>query len=138
MAAKRVDAKIKHFQLEDGWVALDVPRNYSEAMRHRRAPLARQWQLLVLDRRNFFRQLKPAHDKAHARCRGSAAEVDRFDARMRHRTAHECDMQHSGQREIGDVLALAAQQALVLAPRNRLPDKTFSRFRAHVPSVLVA
>ena len=38
LAAKRVDAKTKHFQLEDGWVALDVPRNYSEAMRHRRAP----------------------------------------------------------------------------------------------------
>ena len=43
LAAKRVDAKTKHFQLEDGWVALDVPRNYSEAMRHRRAP--QLWQV---------------------------------------------------------------------------------------------
>ena len=99
-------------------------------VRHRRAPLARQWQLLILDRRNFFRQLKPAHDKAHARCRGSAAEVDRFDARMRHRTAHECDMQHSGQREIGDVLALPAQQPVIFPARHRLPDKTFVCARA--------
>ena len=45
LAAKRVDAKIKHFQLEDGWIALDVPRNYSEAMRHRRAP--HLWQAMI-------------------------------------------------------------------------------------------
>jgi hypothetical protein len=45
--AWRVDAKTKHFQLEDGWVALDVPRNYSEAMRHRRAP--QLWQAMLTE-----------------------------------------------------------------------------------------
>jgi hypothetical protein len=45
LAAKSVEAKIKHFQLDDGWVALDVPRNYPEAMRHRRAP--QLWQAMI-------------------------------------------------------------------------------------------
>ena len=45
--AKRLDAKIKHFQLDDGWVALDVPRNYPEAMRHHRAP--HLWQAMITE-----------------------------------------------------------------------------------------
>ena len=45
LAARNIEAKIKHFQLDDGWVALDVPRNYPEAMRHRRSP--QLWQAMI-------------------------------------------------------------------------------------------
>ena len=42
---------------------------------------------------------------------------------MRHRAAHESHVHHAGKLEIGEVLALAAEQAGILAPRNRFADE---------------
>ena len=66
LAAKRLEAKIKHFQLDDGWVALDVPRNYPEAMRHRRSP--QLWQAMInemhsqLDTKSHYLVPRPTDD----------------------------------------------------------------------------
>jgi hypothetical protein len=66
LAAKRLEAKVKHFQLDDGWVALDVPRNYPEAMRHRRSP--QLWQAMInemhsqLDTKSHYLVPRPTDD----------------------------------------------------------------------------
>src|SRR5262249_57985860 len=57
-----------------------------------------------------------------------AGKVDRTDARMRGRAAHEHRMQHAGQRQVGDVEALAGEQALILAPLERTPHERSAGF----------
>src|ERR1022692_2877662 len=58
------------------------------------------------DRRNDARQLL------------RSARVDRFDSRMRVRTAHNSEMAHPGQRDIADERTLARGQDLVGLARN--------------------
>ena len=51
-----------------------------------------------------------------------AVEIHSLQTPMRHRTAHDCGVQHAFALQIGDVLPLASQQALVLDPLHRLAD----------------
>ena len=87
-----------------------------------RGPFARQRQLGVGHRGNELRQLRAVQHIGDARRRGRARQVDRADAGMGDRAAHEHRMQHVGQLEIGDELAAAQQQAAVLAARHRASD----------------
>ena len=100
-------------------------------VRHGGPPLAWQRKLLILDRWNFLRELEAAHHEVHPGCSRGARKIDRPDARMRHRAAHERDMQHVRQGEVGDVLAPAAQEPVILATGNRLPDETSVLVRAN-------
>ena len=64
-----------------------------------------------------------AVEREHDAGRGSGArQVDRADAGVRHRAAHQDRVQHARQDEIGDELPLAGQQPAVFAPQQRAPD----------------
>jgi len=56
------------------------------------------------------------------RRRAGARQLDRADAGVRHRAAHQKGVQHPRQDEIGDELPLARQQPAVFAPQQRAPD----------------
>ena len=88
----------------------------------RRRPFARHRNLPLGHRRQQSQQIgavEREHDAGHRR---RSRQIDRADAGMRHRAAHEDRVQHSRQDEIGDELPLAGQQAPVFAPQQRAPD----------------
>ena len=60
-----------------------------------------------------------------------ARQIDRADAGMRNRAAHERRMQHARQNEIGDELPVAGQQPAVLAPQQRASDERSLAVIAH-------
>ncbi len=59
-------------------------------------------------------------DGEHTRHRESLARVDAVDARMRVWAADDGAVRHAGQRHVGDELAVASEQAVVLQAGDRL------------------
>ena len=94
-----------------------------ELVLHQRRPFARQRQLGIRHRRQFADELWPGQHMENARRRGGARHVDRLDARVGLRAAHEDRMHHVRQFEIGNVLAAAGQEPPVLAPRHGAADE---------------
>ena len=88
-----------------------------------RGPFARHRDLALGHRRQQLQQIgaiERQHDAGH---RGGARKVDRADAGMRRRAAHQHRVQHARQHQIGDELPLAGQKPAVFAPQERAPDK---------------
>ena len=94
-----------------------------ELVLHQRRPLARQRHLRIRHRRQHARELRSGQHKGNAGRCGCARHIDRLDARMRLRAAHEHRMQHVRQIEIGNVLAATGQEPPVLAPRHGAADE---------------
>ncbi len=88
-----------------------------------RGPLARQRELRVRHRRQELGEVGAAEHIGDAGRRGSAGQIDRADARVGDRAAHEGRVQHARQREIGDELPATGQQAMILAARDRTADE---------------
>ncbi len=99
-----------------------LPR-VEDAVLDGRFPFAGQRQLVVAHRRQRRPQLAAVEHQHHARRLLRARLVDRADARMRQRAAHEHGVQHPRQLQVGDVLPPAAEQAVVFPPQHRLPDE---------------
>src|SRR5215813_399063 len=87
-----------------------------------RSPFARHRDLALGYWRQLLQQIDPVEREHHARRPGRARHVDRADAGMRHRAAHQDAVQHTRQYEISDELSLARQQPAVFAPQQRTPD----------------
>ena len=94
-----------------------------EFMLHKACPFARQRQLRVGYGRKQLGKFGAAQHIDHAWQRGRAREIDRPDARMGERAAHERRMQHARQLEVGDELSASRQQAPILAARDGAADK---------------
>jgi hypothetical protein len=67
-------------------------------------------------------QVGPVERRERTRHRSGAREVDRVNAGMCHRAAHQDGVHHPRQDEIGDEQPLAGQQATIFAPQQRAPD----------------
>ena len=88
-----------------------------------RRPFARQRKLRVRHGRHHLHKLRAAERVDHAGRRRGARQIDRLDAPVRDRAAHEHGMQHVRQFEIGDELPAAGEQAPVFAARDGAADK---------------
>ena len=90
------------------------------------------------DQREVVETVRVGHrqDRMHARQRERALGVDRDQAAVRIRAAHERAVQHLRQLHVADVLRLALDEALVLGARQRLPHPRLRgrRDRAHAAS----
>ena len=84
-----------------------------------RGPFPRQRDLPLRHRRQQPQQIGAIQSEDYAGRRGGARQVDRANARMRYRAAHQNGVQHARQHEVGDELPLASQQPAVLAPQQR-------------------
>src|SRR5262245_25384862 len=64
-----------------------------------------------------------SEDGDYARRRKRARDLDRADAGMRNVTAHERDMQHAWELNVGNEATAAQKQPPILPPRDGSPDK---------------
>jgi len=64
-----------------------------------------------------------SEDGDHARRRERARDLDRADAGMRNGTAHERNMQHAWEVNVGNEAAAAQEQPPILPPWDGSPDK---------------
>ncbi len=67
-------------------------------------------------------KLGPAHHRHDARRLLGGAGIDRDDARMGVRRAHEGDMRHARQHDVADELRASGGQARQIGPRHRAAD----------------
>ena len=104
-----------------------------DAVAHRRAPFGGQRNLMVWHVRQQLRQRDPAHGKHHPGGGASRRQIDRADARMRQRAAHESRVEHARKLDVVDILSLAEQQSGVLPARHGAPDVTLHAFH-HLPA----
>ena len=85
------------------------------------------------------RQTRHRDDRLHAheilrhehRCLRAGGLADAANARMRDRAAHEGEIAHAGQPDVGDEFALAAQVAVILQSRHRTADTLAARGSLH-------
>jgi len=90
---------------------------------HAGAPLARQADLMIGDRRQHPCELDATQHMNNSRHGGGTFEVDRPDAGMRQRAAHQRRMQHARQNKILDILSMTEQQPAVLASQHGPADE---------------
>ena len=104
-----------------------LPRT-ENLVRNLRAPFAGHQILPVRCRWQCAREFG-ACDRVDDPRRGpSLRQIDRFDASVGDRTAHQRRMQHSGQYNVGDVLALTGQETTILLAQHPLADKCRALF----------
>ena len=72
--------------------------------------------------RDHLGELGAGDDRDHARRFLRFRRFDIFDARMRVRRAHESDMHHARQHDVGDILAAPLRQPRQIGPRHRAAD----------------
>ncbi len=77
-----------------------------------------------------IRHIGCGQDEPHAGHSAHCRKVTEREPRMRMRRAHHDRMERTGRRVIGDVVAAAAQQRVVLFAPNRRADTKF-RVRCH-------
>ncbi len=73
-------------------------------------------------RRDHLRKLGAGDDGDDAFQAPRRRGVDRLDARVRVRRAHERDMRHARQRDVGDILPAPLRQPRQIRPRHRAAD----------------
>jgi hypothetical protein len=87
-----------------------------------RGPFLRQRELGVGDGRQEAREVDAGERIDDAWRRGGAGKIDRADARMGKRAAHEGGVQHAGKAEVGDVEAAPGEEARVLTALEGAAD----------------
>ena len=73
-------------------------------------------------RRNHFGELGARDDRNHTGGALRFRRFDIFDAGMRVRRAHESDMHHARQHDVGDILAAPLREPRQIGPRHRAAD----------------